>query len=136
MKLSPQLTLNLKAGHTLHLSPFDSRVFTAYKDSDANTKGANDMTNLNIRNYNEKRDFIRMKVDTEVTLTLDGTNEQVTAFCRDLSGTGMLIETNQAIEEGTVCDTRLPSNNEAFPALDARVKVLRCTPAEIIEIGI
>lgn len=104
------------------------------------------MTNLNIRNYNEKRDFIRMKVDTEVTLTLDGTNEQVTAFCRDLSGTGMLIETNQAIEEGTVCDTRLPSNNEAFPALDARVKVLRCTPgedeetyhlgAEIIEIGI
>jgi len=103
------------------------------------------MTNLNIRNYNEKRDFIRMKVDTEVTLTLNGSNEQVSAYCRDLSGTGMLIEVAEAVAEGTVCDTRLPSNNDAFPALDAKIKVLRCIPieeekyhlgTEIIEIGI
>lgn len=104
------------------------------------------MTNLNVRNYNEKRDFIRMKVDTEVTLTLEGTNKQVSAYCRDLSGTGMLIEVGEEIAEGTVCDTRLPSNNEAFPALDAQVKILRCTPsedgetfqigAEILEIGL
>lgn len=103
------------------------------------------MTNLNIRNYNEKRDFIRMKVDTEVTLTLDGGKKQLAAYCRDLSGTGMLIEVEEEIAEGTVCDTCLPSNNEAFPALDAKVKVLRCTPienerfqlgAEIMEIGI
>lgn len=107
--------------------------------------GANVMTNLKIRNYNEKRDFIRMKVDTEVTLTLNGGSEQVKAYCRDLSGTGMLIEVDEPIDEGTVCDTRLPSNNEAFPALDAKVKILRCTPldsekfhigAEILEIGI
>lgn len=103
------------------------------------------MSNLTIRNYNEKRDFIRMKVDTELTLVPEGAGE-IKAVCRDLSGTGMLIECNEELAEGTVCDTRLPSNNEAFPALDAKVKILRCNPseeaekfllgAEIMEIGL
>jgi hypothetical protein len=126
---------------------FDRRAISTYKECDANPKGANDMANLKIRNYNEKRDFIRMKVETEVTLTLNSSGEQVKAYCRDLSGTGMLIEATQEIAEGTVCETRLPSNNEAFPALDAKVKGLRCTASEedegrfslgmeILEIGI
>jgi len=133
--------------HVRNAKLFDRRAFSTYKEWDANPKGANDMANLNIRNYNEKRDFIRMKVETEVTLTLNGTGEQVKAYCRDLSGTGMLIESTQEIKEGTVCTTRLPSNNEAFPALDAKVKVLRCITSEededrfslgmeIMEIGI
>ncbi len=85
------------------------------------------MTNLSSRTYDEKRDFIRMKVDTEVVLTLDGENRNVKGYCRDLSGTGMLIEVEEAIAEGSQCKTTLPSNNEAFPSLDATVKVLRCT---------
>ena len=103
------------------------------------------MTNLNVRNYNEKRDFIRMKVDTEITITVDGAEEHQ-AYCRDLSGTGMLIEVGQQIAEGTICDTRLPSQNDAFPALDAKIKVVRCLPShndetyqlgtEILEIGV
>lgn len=107
--------------------------------------GANTMTNLNVRNYNEKRDFIRMKVDTEITLTLVDSKEQFTAICRDLSGKGMLIEVEQAVAEGSICDTCLPSNNDAFPGLDAQIKVLRCSPnesgegyqlgVEILEIG-
>ena len=105
------------------------------------------MTNLNVRNYNEKRDFIRMKVDTEITIAVDGTDEAHKAYCRDLSGTGMLIEVDEQIAEGTICDTRLPSQNDSFPALDAKIKVVRCMPSaneeekyelgtEIIEIGV
>jgi len=102
------------------------------------------MTNLNMRSYNEKRDFIRMKVETSVVLTLEGSNQQVEGLCKDLSGTGMLIEVSDEIKEGTVCDTRLPSNNEAFPSLDAKIKILRCSPlaengyllgVEIVEIS-
>jgi hypothetical protein len=95
------------------------------------------------RTWEEKRDFIRMKVDTQITLSLDE-NIKVEGYCRDLSGTGMLIEVDREVDTGITCQTTLPSNNEAFPSLDATVKVLRCVQlgdnkyqlgAEILEIA-
>lgn len=85
------------------------------------------MANMINRTYDEKRDFIRMKVDTEITLSMNDSEKEVTGFCRDLSGTGMLIEVNEQIDEGSNCKTILPSSNEAFPSLNALVKVIRCT---------
>ena len=85
---------------------------------------ANSMT---YRTYDEKRDFIRMKVDTEITLSLDNHNKNVKGICRDLSGTGMLIEVEEEVTEGTICNTTLPSSNDAFPSLDASIKIIRCT---------
>tara|TARA_R110001592_G_scaffold59905_4_gene182068 strand:- start:20391 stop:20702 length:312 start_codon:yes stop_codon:yes gene_type:complete len=102
------------------------------------------MNNMHSRNWDEKRDFIRMKVDTQITLAVDDSEMKVEGYCRDLSGTGMLIEVDQEVGTGTTCSTTLPSNNEAFPSLDAKVKVLRCIPlgddkfqlgAEILEIA-
>jgi len=84
------------------------------------------MNNVYNRNWDEKRDFIRMKVDTEITLAVDNSDVRVTGYCRDLSGTGMLIEVDQEVDAGTICHTNLPSNNDAFPSLDAKVKILRC----------
>lgn len=84
------------------------------------------MNNMYSRNWDEKRDFIRMKVDTQITLAVDDSDLKVEGYCRDLSGTGMLIEVDQEVDQGTMCSTTLPSNNDAFPALDAKVKVLRC----------
>lgn len=78
------------------------------------------------RTYDEKRDFIRMRVDTEIVLTVEESNEKLTGYCRDLSGTGMLIEVNKELPEGAVCNTTLASSNHAFPSLDAHIKVLRC----------
>lgn len=84
------------------------------------------MNNMYSRNWDEKRDFIRMKVETQITLSLDD-KITVDGFCRDLSGTGMLIEVDREVGAGTTCQTKLPSNNEAFPSLDATIKVIRCT---------
>ena len=83
--------------------------------------------NMTYRTYDEKRDFIRMKVDTEITLSLDNNDQNVKGVCRDLSGTGMLIEVTEKVSEGITCSTTLPSSNEAFPALDASIKIIRCT---------
>lgn len=88
------------------------------------------MTMLNSRTYDEKRDFIRMKVDTEIILTINDSNEKISGYCRDLSGTGMLIEVERELKEGADCQTTLASTNSAFPSLDASIKVLRCTPIE------
>jgi len=85
------------------------------------------MSNLYSRTWDEKRDFIRMKVDTKITLSPDNSDKSIIAFCRDLSGTGMLIEVNKEFDAGETCKTSLPSSNDAFPALDATIKVLRCT---------
>lgn len=81
-----------------------------------------------IRDYSEKRDFIRMKVDTKITLRNGSKN--ITGICRDLSGTGMLIEVEEAVTEGSELQTSLPSNNEAFPSLEAVVKIVRCKEEE------
>ncbi len=83
-----------------------------------------------IRDFSEKRDFIRMRVDTEITLRPADSNQPIRAVCRDLSGTGMLIEVGEAIEEGTVLFACIPSNNEAFPSLESTVKIIRCSPLE------
>lgn len=83
--------------------------------------------NMTYRTYDEKRDFIRMKVDTEITLSLDNNEKYVNGVCRDLSGTGMLIEVNKEVPEGSIYKTTLPSSNDAFPSLNARIKVIRCS---------
>lgn len=101
------------------------------------------MSNLSMRSYNEKRDFIRMKINAAILLSNADSEHPIEAHCKDLSGAGMLIETSQEIPAGTVCNTKIPSSNEAFPALEARIKIIRCTTideqqfqlgAEIIEI--
>lgn len=83
-----------------------------------------------IRDYSEKRDFIRMKVDAEINLLFDNPTKEITGICRDLSGTGMLIEVEEQVEEGKTFQTKLPSSNDAFPPFNATVAVKRCSPTE------
>ena len=80
-----------------------------------------------MKDYSEKRDFIRMKVNTEVVMKGDN-GLVLKGLCIDLSGTGMLIETSESVPDNTELQTVLPSTNDKFPALNATVKVIRCTP--------
>ena len=79
------------------------------------------------RNFSEKRDFIRMKVDTPIILkTLDNGHEYH-GLCRDLSGAGMSVEVDHFFTADTELNTTLPSNNEAFRSFDTTIRVIRCT---------
>lgn len=80
-----------------------------------------------MRDYSEKRDFIRMKVDSEITLTAADSQEAYTGICRDLSSTGMSIEVKQPFLPNSEFDTQLASQNKAFRAFNTRVRVIRCT---------
>ncbi|MGH1472125.1 MAG: PilZ domain-containing protein [Cellvibrionaceae bacterium] len=77
------------------------------------------------RSYNEKRNFIRMKIDTPADVIIDGKGESFKGICRDLSGGGMLIETETTLEIGLELVVRLASHHEASPMLKARVQVAR-----------
>ncbi len=83
---------------------------------------------LSERSYEEKRSFIRMRVDTMVTFTKLEGKERYEGRCRNLSGAGMLLETEKKLEIGDRLKVTIPSEGPEFSPLDAVVEVVRVTP--------
>lgn len=78
-----------------------------------------------MRDSSEKRDFIRMHVDTAIELFEDGGEKRMEGRCVDLSATGMAVEMDEALVEGQRVHTSLPSHNPDFPPFDTIATVLR-----------
>lgn len=88
--------------------------------------------------YSEKRDFIRMTVDCQVDYTVVDAMEEATGRARNLSGRGILFQTDREIPIGTRLEVRVHSENNAVPPLHAHVEVVRVEvidPAVLYEIG-
>ncbi len=75
------------------------------------------------KNYNEKRDFVRMKIDSEVTIRQGGNEYQ--AACKDLSGIGMLLETNTAFTSGDIVDVLIQQKSNLYESFNATAEVSR-----------
>lgn len=75
--------------------------------------------------YNEKRDFIRMRVETAVTFEYEG--ETFDAVCIDLSSTGMQIETDAALSlsQGQSMRVLIPSAHAELTGLQADTQIQR-----------
>ena len=73
--------------------------------------------------YEEKRNFIRMRVETPLTLTLD--DRTITCVCVDLSGTGMCLETQDKLNIGDEGVAFLPSYQNKFAPLNACIRINR-----------
>jgi len=80
-----------------------------------------------MKNFEDKRDFYRMMLNSEVIVTIidDETNSQITATCRDLSATGMAIEMEHPLAMSTHVKIKLDSASELVQALDMRGRVVR-----------
>lgn len=78
-------------------------------------------------NYDDKRNFYRMMLNSEVIITIidDEANSQIFATCRDLSATGLAIELTHPLEVGTEVRIKIDSSNANVPPFDARGKVMR-----------
>lgn len=83
------------------------------------------MSITTMRDYSEKRDFHRMRVDSPVEIT-DAKGNQSTGKCRDLSGSGMQLQVDKFFEEGDEIMALIPPADEQFPPFEAQCKVLRC----------
>ncbi|MDX1633396.1 MAG: PilZ domain-containing protein [Marinobacter sp.] len=80
-----------------------------------------------MKDYSEKRDFHRMRVNSEIQITtLQG--ETFTGICRDLSGTGMQLYVNRPVAEGDELLTLLAASGKDFPPFETSVRVLRAEP--------
>lgn len=75
------------------------------------------------RDYSEKRDFIRMRVDADVSLIHEG--DEVQAVCIDLSSSGMQVQAARLFEVGDRLSVRIESEHAALKGLEADTEVVR-----------
>lgn len=76
--------------------------------------------------YNEKRDFIRMKVEARATLTLHDGGEKIEADCQDLSSQGVQLVIARPLPENTHISVSIASPTPGLQGLEAEGQVMRC----------
>lgn len=72
--------------------------------------------------HSEKRDFIRMRIDTEVTLLHEG--QVIAAVCLDLSSSGMQVQAPQSFQVGDQLEVRIDSDHPSLKGLRASTEVV------------
>lgn len=80
------------------------------------------------RDYEEKRDYIRMRLETQVTLQHGG--QAIPALCRDLSSTGMQLEAQCQAQVGDKVRVLIPSGHDELKGLETEAEVVRVTDQE------
>lgn len=83
------------------------------------------MMNSVSRNYQEKRDYIRMKIEAPVNIQLEADGTIYDGVCRDLSGGGMMVELSTVLPAGTVAEVTIASSHGHNPMLRAKATVTR-----------
>lgn len=88
--------------------------------------------------YDEKRDFYRMTIDSPVTFRVEGGDQTHHGVAKDLSAIGMLIVSQQEAPVGATVEVSMRTENSLVPPLRARGEVLRVKPlnGSDYEIGI
>ncbi|TWI53150.1 PilZ domain-containing protein [Pseudomonas duriflava] len=84
--------------------------------------------NISDRSYSEKRDFIRMRLDSKAILLVNG--QELTATCRDLSSTGLQVEAQSQATQGDQVTVIIPSEHVELEGLEAEAEVVRVTPLD------
>lgn len=83
-----------------------------------------------MHDFAEKRDFIRMHIDCPAQVRITGVEETSSAIVKNLSGTGMLMLCEQAIDPGTHLNIEIMPGKSITPPLSAEMSVLRSYPAD------
>lgn len=79
-------------------------------------------------NYDEKRDFVRMNIETQITYTVKNSAGQPHhGKSGDLSATGLYMHTDFELSEGDEISLVMNPSGERLPPFTADGKVLRVT---------
>lgn len=85
------------------------------------------MTSVN-RSYSEKRNFIRMRINTPVAISLGG--DTFEALCQDLSGSGLLVHARRQLPMGSEVRVHIDPQGENRQAFVATAEVARVEPLD------
>ena len=87
-----------------------------------------------MRSYDEKRDFVRVAVDSAISYgTPDDMDDDVTvetlldqqAVLKNLSGRGLMFIAENEVEKESLLDIKVVPSNDLTQPLHARVRVVR-----------
>ena len=81
---------------------------------------------LEHRAYSEKRNFIRMKINTPIQIEAGG--DKFLARCKDLSGSGVLIQSDRALALGTMVEIFIDQDGDKLLPFKATGEVVRVDP--------
>ena len=77
----------------------------------------------------EKRDYLRMYIETPVTYTIKGDNNMThIGISQDFSATGLYMVSDFAPNPGDEIEFELNPNNKKLTPFIAKATVLSCTP--------
>lgn len=80
---------------------------------------------LDQRSYDEKRDFIRVPVQCEVSLETLDSGKHFVAEGKNLSGNGVLFFTDEALKPGDRLSLHIEATEVLMSVLDATIEVVR-----------
>ena len=78
-------------------------------------------------NHDEKRDFIRMDVDCDMTYRLADSTEVKTGKCCTLSGAGVSFLAERHFDEGLAMEISILPKSNITPPMTAFIEVVRST---------
>ncbi|MET1255341.1 PilZ domain-containing protein [Aliikangiella maris] len=84
------------------------------------------------KDYEEKRNFIRMFVDAKVTITDTDTGNKYEGDSKNLSGDGVMFITDQKFTMGQILEVDIRSEQSKLPPLQAKFEVKR---VEVLDDG-
>lgn len=80
--------------------------------------------------YDEKRNYIRMNVDCELTYKLADAKQLHTGTCTSISGSGVSFTAEKAFEPGKAMEVNIMPKNNITPSMTAFIEVVRTSELE------
>ncbi|MGR8930446.1 MAG: PilZ domain-containing protein [Gammaproteobacteria bacterium] len=77
--------------------------------------------------HDERRDFIRMDVNCEITYKLADSDDTKTGLCTTLSGAGLSFLADQPFEIGLAMEVNIAPKSSITPPMAAYVEIVRCS---------
>jgi len=77
------------------------------------------------KEYSEKRDYIRMFVNADISFTVNEEAKTFTGNSIDLSGKGVAFETNCELKQGDLLNLVLTADEAKVAPLELKVEVVR-----------
>ncbi len=80
--------------------------------------------------YDEKRDYIRMDVDCDITYKMADSDIVKTGHCTSLSGAGVSFITECSYDTGLAMEINVLPKNSVTPPMTAFIEVVRSSPQD------
>jgi len=82
--------------------------------------------------YAEKRDFLRMPIDCELSFAVEGNTKQFQGNVINLSSKGILFTSNEKFAPGSTLEIVLTPSNSTTAPMQATVVVARVSSNEVL----